>query len=125
MRCLANAAAVFWADDSAALPNEGEAFGQCRRDKLGPLPLPPNSGLPEFGTLSRPKSDKSDFGWERVREARSAHFGQTKPTRFGPTKPRSGAWKKDHLRLWETIVGSVPLFRVGRLHRHRWDDDHS
>jgi hypothetical protein len=62
------------------------------------------------------KSDKSDFGWERVREARAAHFGQT--------KPRSGAWKKDHLRLWETIVGSVPLFRVGRLHRHRWDDDH-
>src|SRR5438034_5553135 len=65
MRCLANAAAAFWADDSAALPNEGEAFGQCRRDKLGPLPLPPNSGLPEFGTLSRPKSDESDFGWER------------------------------------------------------------
>jgi len=25
----------------------------------------PNSGLPEFGTLSGPKSDKSDFGWER------------------------------------------------------------
>jgi hypothetical protein len=25
----------------------------------------PNSGLPEFGSLSRPKSDKSDFGWER------------------------------------------------------------
>ena len=23
----------------------------------------PNSGLPEFGTLSRPKSDQSDFGW--------------------------------------------------------------
>jgi hypothetical protein len=32
---------------------------------LGLLPLPPNSGLPEFGTLSRPKSDESDFGWER------------------------------------------------------------
>ena len=29
-------------------------------------PPPPNSGLPEFGTLSRPKSDKSDFGWERM-----------------------------------------------------------
>jgi hypothetical protein len=26
----------------------------------------PNSGLPEFGTLSRPKSDESDFGWERA-----------------------------------------------------------
>jgi len=23
----------------------------------------PNSGWPEFGTSSRPKSDKSDFGW--------------------------------------------------------------
>jgi hypothetical protein len=52
----------FCADDEAALPNEGEAFGRCQRDKLGLLPLPPNSGLPEFGTLSRPKSDESDFG---------------------------------------------------------------
>jgi hypothetical protein len=25
----------------------------------------PNSGLPEFGTLGWPKSDRSDFGWER------------------------------------------------------------
>src|SRR6516162_11692903 len=33
--------------------------------RLGLLPLPPNSGLPEFGALSWPKSDKSDFGWER------------------------------------------------------------
>jgi hypothetical protein len=32
---------------------------------LGLLPLPPDSGLPEFGALSWPKSDKSDFGWER------------------------------------------------------------
>jgi hypothetical protein len=31
------------------------------------LPSPtPNSGLPEFGSLNRPKSDKSDFGWERA-----------------------------------------------------------
>src|SRR5262252_4388624 len=29
----------------------------------------PNSGLPEFGTLSRPKSDKTDFGWARTRKA--------------------------------------------------------
>jgi hypothetical protein len=36
-----------------------------RSSRLGLLPLPPNSGLPEFGTLSPPKSDKSDFGWER------------------------------------------------------------
>jgi hypothetical protein len=42
-------------------------------------PCPPNSGLPEFGTLSWPKSDKSDFGcaerkqwWrDRVRTARA------------------------------------------------------
>jgi hypothetical protein len=32
-------------------------------------PPAPNSGLPEFGALSRPKSDKSDFGWERARKA--------------------------------------------------------
>jgi hypothetical protein len=25
----------------------------------------PNSSLPEFGTLRWPKSDISDFGWER------------------------------------------------------------
>jgi hypothetical protein len=23
--------------------------------------------LPEFGTSSRPKSDRSDFGWERLK----------------------------------------------------------
>jgi hypothetical protein len=27
----------------------------------------PNSGLPEFGTLKRPKSDISDFGWGEVK----------------------------------------------------------
>src|SRR5262249_17000770 len=32
---------------------------------LDSLPRP-NSGLPEFGTSSCPKSDKSDFGWGRV-----------------------------------------------------------
>src|SRR5712691_6711112 len=39
------------------------------RSRSAPSPHP-NSGLPEFGTLSWPKSDKSDFGWERggVRE---------------------------------------------------------
>src|ERR1700730_10567883 len=36
-----------------------------RRRRVSLLPLPPNSGLPEFGTWRRPKSDKSDFGWER------------------------------------------------------------
>ena len=25
----------------------------------------PNSGMPEFGTIDFPKSDESDFGWER------------------------------------------------------------
>ncbi len=40
----------------------------------------PNSGLPEFGQCkTRPKSDKSDFGWARAREATAARFGQTKP----------------------------------------------
>src|SRR6266508_2035470 len=34
----------------------------CRRTRWAPSPHP-NSGLPEFGTLSWPKSDKSDFGW--------------------------------------------------------------
>src|SRR5712692_1016604 len=33
-----------------------------------PLPLAPKSGLPDFGIFSRPKSDKSDFGW-RERES--------------------------------------------------------
>jgi hypothetical protein len=30
-----------------------------------PIPLHPNSGLPEFGTLRWAKSDISDFGGER------------------------------------------------------------
>jgi len=30
----------------------------------------PNSGLPEFGNPSWPKSDKFDFGWERSDRAR-------------------------------------------------------
>jgi hypothetical protein len=34
--------------------------------KLGVLPSPPNPGLPEFGTLRRPKSGKPDFGWGGV-----------------------------------------------------------
>jgi hypothetical protein len=42
------------------------ALADHTRRKLGGHPLSPNSGLPEFGTLSWPKSDKSDFGWERV-----------------------------------------------------------
>jgi hypothetical protein len=37
------------------------------RGRLGVLPLPPNSGLPELGILSLPKSDESDFGRERER----------------------------------------------------------
>jgi hypothetical protein len=49
MRCLANAAAAF-APIRCCLTNDGVAFGQYQRDKLGLLPLPPNSGLPEFGT---------------------------------------------------------------------------
>jgi hypothetical protein len=27
------------------------------------IPPRPNSGLPEFGTIGWPKSDKSDLGW--------------------------------------------------------------
>src|SRR5713101_4697159 len=37
-------------------------------ERTKPLTPPlshPNSGLPEFGTLSCPKSDRSDLGWER------------------------------------------------------------
>ena len=37
-----------------------------------PTPLHPNSGLPEFGTLRWPKSDISDFGWEREQTERVA-----------------------------------------------------
>src|SRR2546430_3875670 len=33
----------FCADDGAVLPNEGEAFGQCQRDRLG-VPPPPLAG---------------------------------------------------------------------------------
>jgi hypothetical protein len=33
-----------------------------QQTRCAPSPHP-NSGLPEFGTLDRPKSDKSDFGW--------------------------------------------------------------
>src|SRR5712691_2147064 len=37
------------------------------RIRSAPSPRP-NPGLPEFGTLSWPKSDKSDFGWERAHQ---------------------------------------------------------
>ena len=36
----------------------------------------PNSGLPEFGILSWPKSDKSDFGWERSDRALARDPGE-------------------------------------------------
>jgi hypothetical protein len=50
--------------------------------------------LPEFGTLSQPKSDESDFGWERARKATLAHLAKQEPT----------CGRK------EMIAGSGPLF---------------
>jgi hypothetical protein len=53
------------------LPIWGEGGGEGVTDRPKPQPLTPplshpNSGLPEFGILKRPKSDGSDFGWERA-----------------------------------------------------------
>ena len=45
--------------------DRGWGFAPSIGGGLGLLPLPPNSGLPEFGTLNLRKSDKSDFGGER------------------------------------------------------------
>src|SRR5215471_13700376 len=43
----------------------------------------PNSGLPEFGTLSRPKSDKTDFGWARARKAAAWILVEAKAPTYG------------------------------------------
>src|SRR5229473_1198870 len=40
---------------------------ECAREARPFRPLPPNSGLPEFGTLKWPKSDISDLGWGEVK----------------------------------------------------------
>ena len=37
------------------------------------IPSPPHPGLPEFGTLSWPNSDRSDFGWGGEPQAPSSH----------------------------------------------------
>ena len=40
--------------------------GMCARGAHIPTSPHPNSGLPEFGTISWPKSDISDLGWGEV-----------------------------------------------------------
>src|SRR5262249_47550802 len=67
LRALARRHAHHRRRDHAQARALGWFHNDCRlwRNDLGALPLPPNSGLPEFGALSWPKSDKSDFGWER------------------------------------------------------------
>src|SRR6266496_5063188 len=55
------------------------------RDLLRWAPSPrPNSGLPEFGPLNWPKSDKSDFGWERVGVRGSQSIEKSGPPHPGP-----------------------------------------
>jgi hypothetical protein len=41
---------------------------KCNQDEppTRSAPSPTELGFTEFGALSLPKSDKSDFGWERV-----------------------------------------------------------
>ena len=51
-------------------PADGEGKSSCTTYPSLPR-LHPNSGLPEFGTSNRPKSDISDFGW-RVGEGEAA-----------------------------------------------------
>src|SRR5712692_8215870 len=76
--------------------------GDSPLDRPEPLTPPlshPNSGLPEFGTLRWPKSDISDFGWEReptesvaARAAKSPTFPARVPADIGA---RSGIFKKN------------------------------
>jgi len=60
--------------------------------RFRPLPrLHPNSGLPEFGIINWPKSDKSDFGW-RVREgADVAQHCHCNPVPTPPPQAGEGA----------------------------------
>jgi hypothetical protein len=45
--------------------------GRAAREAAAPAPSPPlapKTGLPDFGTIDRPKSDKSDIGWRAAEE---------------------------------------------------------
>ena len=64
----------------APSPRRGEGWGEgvtIYREVRTPSPdalrastsPQPNSGLPEFGSIERPKSDISDFGWGEVEPA--------------------------------------------------------
>src|SRR5262245_35088162 len=84
-----------------------------QRPRCAPSPHP-NSGLPEFGTIERSKSDKSDFDWgegwgEGGRLSRESCIpltptlspsGEREPTEFADTA------------LARTAVGAVIVQRV-------------
>src|SRR6516164_6359620 len=75
----------------------------------------PNSGLPEFGTLSRPKSDKTDFGWARTRKA--AQWILVKRSRVAKA-PTYGVGNNRQLRsivsgLLFTMNAATPTCRAG------------
>src|SRR5262249_35396541 len=75
----------------------------------------PNSGLPEFGTLSRLKSDKSDFGWARTR--RAARWILVERSRVAQA-PTYGCGKQSPaplrcFRLLFTMNAATPTCRTG------------
>src|SRR5215510_12735223 len=94
---------------------DGVAVGSVIMQLARSAPSPhPNSGLPEFGTIERSKSDKSDFDWgegwgEGGRLSRQSCIpltptlspnGEREPTEFAETS------------LARTAVGAVIVQRV-------------
>ena len=83
----------------------------------------PNSGLPEFGTISRPKSDISDLGWGEVASEAAGEGDPTERMRWpgycsGTSSSfASCSWESGAaMYLKETasaISGSMPSMRSG------------
>src|SRR5262245_61780760 len=80
-----------------------------------PLPrLHPNSGLPEFGIIDRPKSDKSDFGWRDREGASAGRAFRSNPLPSPP--PQAGEGARGRARLTKVICDNPAL--PGLLHPH-------
>src|SRR5262249_57020181 len=80
----------------------------------------PHSGLPEFGTLSRPRSDKTDFGWARARKAAAWILVEAKAPTYGCGKQSPPLHCFRIVIYNERCNSNVSSWRAVRRHPPSW-----